>query len=84
MPAPAGIPPIAPLDVPPDTGAGTAPVAPSSFNSNGSGSSPAVAVTEYDPGTGQYVAANGQLYSQSNLATTGAVRTWQDLLLNQH
>jgi hypothetical protein len=84
MPAPARIPPIAPLDVPSDTDLGTPPAAPSSFSSNGSGSSPPVAVTEYDPGTGQYVSANGQLYSQSNLATTGTVKTWQDLLFNQH
>ncbi|HYY01543.1 MAG TPA: mammalian cell entry protein, partial [Mycobacterium sp.] len=84
MPAPADIPSFAPLDVPPDAGLGMPHVAPSSFSINVSRPSPSVAVTEYDPGSGQYVAANGQLYSQSNLATTGAVRTWQDLLINQH
>jgi virulence factor Mce-like protein len=84
MPAPAEIPSIAPLDVPSDPDIGTPHAAPSSFSTNGSGSSPSVAVAEYDPGSGQYVAANGQLYSQSNLATTGTVKTWQDLLFNQH
>jgi hypothetical protein len=84
VPAPTGIPPIAPPDVPSETDGGKPRAAPSSFGGNGLRSGPSVAVTEYDPGTGQYVAANGQVYAQSNLAATGEPRTWQDLLLNQH
>jgi hypothetical protein len=84
VPAPAGIPGIAPPDVPSDTDGGKPRAAPSSFGGNGLGSEPSVAVTEYDPGSGQYVAANGQVYAQSNLAATGEPRSWQDLLLNQH
>ena len=84
VPAPAGIPPIAPPDVPSDTDGGKPRAAQSSFGGNDLGPGPSVAVTEYDPGTGQYVAANGQAYAQSNLAATGEPRSWQDLLLNQH
>jgi virulence factor Mce-like protein len=84
VPAPAGVPPIAPPDIPSDTDGGKPRAAPSSLGGNGLGPGPPVTVTEYDPGTGQYIAANGRVYAQSNLAATGAPRTWQDLLIKQH
>jgi hypothetical protein len=81
----AGTPPI-PSQIPPPPASQTLdgqPAAPSSFNANPSRPGPSVAVTQYDPGTGQYVAPNGQLYAQSNLAATGVPKTWKDLVLTQ-
>jgi hypothetical protein len=37
-----------------------------------------VAVAKYNPRTGQYVGADGQTYTQSNLAAPA--KSWQDLL----
>jgi hypothetical protein len=81
----AGTPPI-PSQIPPPPAGQTRdgqPAAPSSFNANPSRPGPSVAVAQYDPGTGQYVAPNGQLYAQSNLAATGVPKTWKDLVLTQ-
>lgn len=85
-PQSANLPPIAPIDVPdaasPPTGrAGGAPAAaPSAFEVNGSGPGPSLAVAHYNPRTGSYVAPNGQLYWQTDLATPGAPKKWQDML----
>jgi virulence factor Mce-like protein len=84
--APPGLPPIAPIDVPdvpsPPAGAGsgTAHVAPSSFGGNGSGSGPSLAVVHYDPRTGGYVGPDRQLYQQSDLVSSSAPKTWQNML----
>ena len=81
----AGTPPI-PSQIPPPPAGQTRdgqPAAPSSFHANPSRPGPSVAVAQYDPGTGQYVAPNGQLYAQSNLAATGVPKTWKDLVLTQ-
>jgi virulence factor Mce-like protein len=76
---PVGSPPPGPNDPQPPAD-GAVPVAPSSFAGNGSqAEAPAVAVTHYDPRTGRYVDADGQLHSQSNLAANSAT-TWKDLL----
>jgi hypothetical protein len=45
---------------------------------------PSVAVAEYDPGSGRYLAANGETYTQSNLVTTRGPRTWKELILAEH
>jgi phospholipid/cholesterol/gamma-HCH transport system substrate-binding protein len=88
--------PIAPLDDPsnqtgpPPGAASRAPsVAPSAFGRNesqpGPSAGPSVAIAQYNPNTGSYVAPDGQVYRQSDLVTTttpGAPRpakTWKDM-----
>jgi phospholipid/cholesterol/gamma-HCH transport system substrate-binding protein len=90
----ADFPPIAPLDVPgqgaaspppaapspPPANAARPQAAPSSFGAKGSKPAPSVAVAPYDPRTGRYLAPDGKLYQQSDLATSPAPKKWQDLL----
>src|SRR5271156_163488 len=90
----ADFPPIAPLDVPaqgaaapppaapppPPGNAGRPQAAPSSFGAKTSRPAPSVAVAPYDPHTGRYLAPDGKLYQQSDLATLAAPKKWQDLL----
>jgi phospholipid/cholesterol/gamma-HCH transport system substrate-binding protein len=84
--------PIAPIDVPsppsgPPTGAASgAPagpsVAPSAFGHDASQPGPSVAIAQYDPHTGSYVAPDGQVYRQSDLVkptTPKAPKTWKDM-----
>ena len=91
--------PIAPLDVPPNqTGpppgaASRAPsAAPSAFGRSesqpGPSVGPSVAIAQYNPNTGSYVAPDGQVYRQSDLVTTTApgaakvsraAKTWKDM-----
>src|SRR3984957_502738 len=87
-------PSIAPLDVPaqgaaapppaapppPPGNAGRPQAAPSSFGAKTSRPAPSVAVAPYDPHTGRYLAPDGKLYQQSDLATSTAPKKWQDLL----
>jgi virulence factor Mce-like protein len=54
--------------------------APSSFGAKGSRPMPSVAVAQYDPRTGRYLAPDGKLYQQSDVATSTAPKKWQDLL----
>ncbi|MCX2934084.1 MlaD family protein [Mycobacterium sp. CVI_P3] len=42
---------------------------------------PPIAAAQYDPSTGAYVAPDGQLYTQANLAEGGNPQTWQSMLL---
>ncbi|CAA0124869.1 Uncharacterised protein [Mycolicibacterium vanbaalenii] len=43
---------------------------------------PPIAVTEYDPATGNYIGPDGRLHTQGNLAPAGSQpRSWQDMLL---
>ncbi|MBB5166423.1 MCE family protein [Mycobacterium sp. AZCC_0083] len=54
--------------------------APSSFT-GGSDGSPAVAVVQYNPRTGKYVAPDGRQFQQSDLVTSSTTpQTWKDLL----
>jgi phospholipid/cholesterol/gamma-HCH transport system substrate-binding protein len=78
-PPPAGpAPPIGPPS--PDTVNGGPPQAhPSSFGTKASRHAPSVAVASYDPRTGRYVAPDGKLYQQSDLATSTTPKKWQDL-----
>src|SRR5262249_50349737 len=88
--------PIAPLDVPsPQTGlpTGTASgapagpsVAPSAFGRDalrpGPSGGPSVAIAQYNPHTGSYVAPDGQVYRQSDLVaptSPKAPKTWKDM-----
>lgn len=58
--------------------------APSSFGANDSESGPSVATAKYNPLTGVYVAPDGHLYRQSDLARPAnqKAKTWQDLILS--
>ncbi|MDT5343622.1 MAG: phospholipid/cholesterol/gamma-HCH transport system substrate-binding protein [Mycobacterium sp.] len=77
-PRPAPVPVGPPIDgiAPPDMGG--APAAPSAFNTNNSGPSPSVAIAHYDPQTGQYATADGQVGRQTDLVDPA--KTWQDLI----
>jgi phospholipid/cholesterol/gamma-HCH transport system substrate-binding protein len=77
-PAAAPAPPVGPPS--PDTVNGAPPQAhPSSFGAKASRPAPSVVVAPYDPRTGRYVAPDGKLYQQSDLATSTAPKKWQDL-----
>jgi phospholipid/cholesterol/gamma-HCH transport system substrate-binding protein len=79
-PPPPAVPPPPTGPPPPDTVNGAPPQAhPSSFAPKASGDAPLVAVAPYDPRTGRYVAPDGKLYQQSDLATSTAPKKWQDL-----
>lgn len=81
--APKGTPPGPPapgsLNQPPTVPLASA--APSTFRANGSGVSPSVAVLQYDPRTGRYVAPDGQLYRRPDLARSKAAKSWKDMLI---
>jgi hypothetical protein len=81
--------PIAPIDVPspltgPPTGAanGAPSAAPSAFGHDASQPGPSVAVAQYNPRTGSYVAPDGQVYRQSDLVAPTSPKTpktWKDM-----
>jgi phospholipid/cholesterol/gamma-HCH transport system substrate-binding protein len=80
LPPPPAVPPPPAGPPPPDTVNGGQPQAhPSSFGAKASRPTPSVAVAPYDPRTGRYVAPDGKLYQQSDLATSTAPKKWQDL-----
>jgi phospholipid/cholesterol/gamma-HCH transport system substrate-binding protein len=54
--------------------------APQAAPSSSSASAPAVATATYDPRTGRYLTADGQLYQQSDLVASSAPTTWQEML----
>jgi phospholipid/cholesterol/gamma-HCH transport system substrate-binding protein len=72
--------PPAPPDTAPPPGGGSPQAAPSAFAANGSTPGPSVAVVQYDPRTGQYLGPDGQSYRQTNLVTSAAPKTWQDMM----
>ena len=77
--APPGAPPPGPPPV--DTQApGPNPADPQAL---GPTPGPSVAAAKYDPATGQYMAANGEVYQQTDLVTASQPKTWQDLLPTQ-
>jgi phospholipid/cholesterol/gamma-HCH transport system substrate-binding protein len=83
LPSPpaAPAPPPPPDPAPPDTASGGGPqAAPSSFGGGAKKRVPSVAIARYDPRTGRYVGSDGKLYQQSDLATSKAPKTWQDML----
>jgi phospholipid/cholesterol/gamma-HCH transport system substrate-binding protein len=87
VPAQGELPPPPPAAPPPPTGPpppdavnGAPPQAhPSSFGAKASRPAPSIAVAPYDPRTGRYVAPDGKLHQQSDLATRSAPKKWQDL-----
>jgi phospholipid/cholesterol/gamma-HCH transport system substrate-binding protein len=78
-PPPLPVGPPAPTDslAPPDMG-GTPAAAPSAFSTNSSGQGPSFALAHYDPQTGQYATADGQVGRQTDLVDPA--KTWQDLI----
>ncbi|VEG43599.1 MCE family protein [Mycolicibacterium flavescens] len=58
-----------------------APAAPASYAENGSTARPQAAVVHYNTRTGSYMAPDGRLYRQSDLASLTETRTWKDLVL---
>jgi hypothetical protein len=74
-------PPAAPPAPPaPPANAGQPQAHPSSFGGKASRPAPSLAVTPYDPHTGRYLAPDGKLYQQSDLATSKEPKKWQDML----
>ncbi len=60
---------------------GAAPQAmPSASGTSSSVAGPSVATVQYNPRTGRYVGPDGRLYQQSDLVTSSAPKTWEDLL----
>jgi phospholipid/cholesterol/gamma-HCH transport system substrate-binding protein len=78
-------PPQPDTNPPPLNGSGgaTPPAEPSAFDTTQLRTRPSVALTYYDPGTGKYVAPDGQVYVQSDLVTRDGPRTWKDLVFGQ-
>jgi phospholipid/cholesterol/gamma-HCH transport system substrate-binding protein len=56
-------------------------IAPSSHGGNGTEPSPSVAFAKYNTQTGAYMAPDGQMYSQSDLASSATPKAWTDLVL---
>jgi phospholipid/cholesterol/gamma-HCH transport system substrate-binding protein len=61
---------------------GAVPAAQSAFRGNGSSGGPSVAFAAYDTRTGDYVAPDGLLHTQTNLVAGAAPKSWKDLLPN--
>ena len=74
--------PLLPGEPPPQPSIGVPDptMAPSSFDDNGSGPDSSVEFAQYNPHTGAYMAPDGNLYRQSNLATVAAPKSWTDLM----
>ncbi len=79
LPAPPPPPPPAPA-APDQVDGGQPQAAPSSFGAKPAKPAPRVVVAKYDPRTGRYVGPDGKLYQQSDLVTSKAPKTWQDML----
>ncbi|UXA19762.1 MCE family protein [Mycobacterium sp. SMC-4] len=75
-PAPAAPPP----PIRPDNPVLPQAAAPSSFG-NASDARPPLAIAPYDPASGAVAGPDGHVFSQTNLAEGGRVRTWQELVL---
>ncbi len=75
-----GTPPLAPAPAG-DPGQGPLPGPATSDNAASAVPQAApVASAQYDPRTGRYMTADGQMYQQSNLAESSPPTTWQDML----
>jgi hypothetical protein len=62
-------------------GGDAVPAAPSAFGGNDSqGVAPSVAISHYDPRTGRYLTADGQLQTMTNLKPAAEPKSWKDLL----
>lgn len=58
-------------------------VAPAGLSTGQPGVGPEVAIAQYNPHTGAYMASDGNLYTQSDLATSTSGKSWTDLVLQQ-
>ncbi len=79
-PAPAAPPPAPVPSAPGNVNGNGAHTAPSSFGGKAAKPVPSVATADYDPTTGRYIAPDGKLYQQSDLVTSKAPKTWQNML----
>jgi phospholipid/cholesterol/gamma-HCH transport system substrate-binding protein len=70
--------PLPPMPIPTDMPDRTPAAAPSGFSSSGGAAK--VAVAQYNPRTGTYLAEDGQMYTQTDLARSAGTKTWTDLL----
>ncbi|KUI38408.1 virulence factor Mce [Mycobacterium sp. IS-1496] len=61
---------------------GTPGAAPSGHTGDGPAPGPTVAVATYDPETGRVAAPDGHIFEQSDLASSGADKTWKDLVMS--
>jgi phospholipid/cholesterol/gamma-HCH transport system substrate-binding protein len=81
-----GVPQIDPGDPPPPAAPPGAPAAPAAAAPAQSAApvdaaAPPIATVEYDPATGKYLGPDGQVYTQSNLASDAdKEKTWQQML----
>ena len=79
--APHLVPPPAEGPAPGPAPEGAAPQAmPSASGVSSVAATPSVATVRYNPRTGRYVGPDGQLYQQSDLVTSSAAKTWEDML----
>jgi hypothetical protein len=78
-PAPRSVnqPPTAP---PPDAVPAAVPATPNSFPAGPAAHGASVAVAKYDPRTGRYIGADGQVYEQTNLKQDAPIVDFADLL----
>ena len=76
---PTGSPPAAVAVPPSKVNSGGPRTAPSSFGDKTAKPVPSVATADYDPATGRYLGPDGKLYQQSDLVTSTAPKTWQDM-----
>lgn len=76
------LPPPTVGDVPPPPAGdpGPIPVAPSAFVPDGAGAQAQFASVQYDPHTGAYLAPDGRLYQQTELAASSESKSWKDML----
>ena len=75
--------PLPPAGAPPPPADGQIPpAAPSGFASGDPASGPSVAVAHYDPQTGRVATPAGEVFEQTDVTSTGAPKSWQDLLLS--
>lgn len=74
-------PPLPPSDdsAGPLPGDGAVPAAPSAFG-GGTAGGPSVAITHYDPRTGQFMTPDGQLQRVTNVVAGATPKSWKDLL----
>jgi virulence factor Mce-like protein len=73
---PSQLPEARPPDTPANQLQASTTLGPSGFDQNAS-----VAFTHYDPGSGKYMAPDGQVYEQRDLVIAGRAQTWKELVL---
>lgn len=78
---PSSVPPESAEPAPPADASPGQPQASGSRGPQGLGPAEPVAIARYDPGTGKYMAPDGQVYVQHDLMAAGHTPTWKELVL---